>query len=70
MNSSEGVVWPGHVGTHTVTGGGGERAQRRGENDEDDGEKEEEYRAPAKGQAPARWFRPHGPSRRCEYQTL
>lgn len=25
MNSSEGAVWLGHVETHTVTGGGGER---------------------------------------------
>lgn len=67
MNSSEGAVWLGHVETHTVTGGGGERGRQK---DEEDGEQEEEFRAPAEGQAPARWFRPHGPSRHWEYQTL
>lgn len=39
------------------------------ERDEADGEEVEEgegeeFRAPAEEQAPARWFRPHGPSRR------
>lgn len=29
VNSSEGAVWLGHVGTHTVTGEGGERRMRR-----------------------------------------
>lgn len=68
VNSSEGAVWFGQVETHTGTRGeGAQREWMRG--DEEDGE-EEEYRAPVKGQAPARRFRPHGPSRHWEYQTL
>lgn len=66
----DGAVWSGQVETQTgldwegaqrdwMTGEGWGRYSRGGG-----------VSSPSEGQAPACWFRPHGPSRRWEYQTL
>lgn len=57
-NSSKGAVWWGHV----VTDGGESTGRRK--------RKEVEYRATAERQVPACRFKPHGPSRCWEHQTL